>query len=231
MPSTKVVSSPDEAVADIFEGARIMVAGFGSPGVPEALIEALIRKGVGGLTCICGPWYRTEGRVMDASELIASRQVSSLVTAPPVAPGPPSSPGDGADNGSLQIEVMPQGTLAERIRAGGAGIGGFFMATGVGTTFEEGKEKMNIDGVDCIFEGPLKADFALIRAHTADTTGNLSYRMSQRNWNPIMAMAAEVTIAEVDHLVAPGMLDPELVITAGIFVDKILSLGGNTDAS
>ena len=227
MLPNKVASSVEEAVADIPEGARIMVGGFGLPGIPEALVKALMDRGVGNLTCICGPWYGGARRTIGTASLIASGQVTRVVTAPPVAPGPdPVSEDD-----RMHLEIMPQGTLAERIRAGGAGIGGFYIPTGIGTSYEEGKERMTIGGVDCIFEEPIKADYALIRAQSADTMGNLVYRLAQRNWNPIMATAAEVTIAQVDEIVDPGMLDPELVITPGIFVDRIVIAGGDNDSS
>ena len=227
MLPNKVASSVEEATSDISEGSRIMVGGFGFPGTPTALVKALMDKGVGNLTCICGPWYAGARRVVDAAALIASGQVTRVITAPPVAPAPePASEDD-----RMNLEIMPQGTLAERIRAGGAGIGGFYVPTGLGTAYEEGKERMSIDGVECIFEEPIKADYALIRAQAADTMGNLVYRMAQRNWNPIMATAAEVTIVQVDEIVDPGMLDPELVITPGIFVDRIVISGGDNDPS
>ena len=227
MPPNKIVSSPEQAVADIFEGARVMVAGFAAPGTPQALVGAVLQKGVGGLTCICGPWHDPAGgRVLSAAKLIAAGQVSRVITAPPVAPGPEKGSSTGSGDGDMTVEIMPQGSLAERIRAGGAGMGGFFVATGIGTSFEEGKEKMEIDGTEWVLETPLKADFALIRAYMADTMGNLVYRLSQRNWNSIMAMAAEVTIVEVDRIVQPGELDPELVITPGVYVDRIVSSRG-----
>ena len=127
----------------------------------------------------------------------------------------------------MEVEAVPQGTLAERIRAGGAGLGGIYLATGMGTPFEAGKERKLIDGEEYIFEMPLKADYALLRAHKADTLGNLVYRGSQSNWNPIMAMAADVTIVEVDEVVRPGELDPELIITPGIYVNRIVAVGDN----
>jgi 3-oxoacid CoA-transferase A subunit len=126
--------------------------------------------------------------------------------------------------GRLEAEIVPQGTLAERIRAGGAGIGGLLLPTGRGTSFAEGKEKQVINGREYILETGLKADFALLSAHKADTLGNLIYQRSQRNWNPIMAMAADVTIVEVGEIVQPGELDPELVITPGIYVDRIVKV-------
>ena len=122
----------------------------------------------------------------------------------------------------MEIEVVPQGVLAERLRAGGAGLGGVFLPTGVGTRFQEGKEVRPFEGADHVFEPALRADFALLRSHTADTLGNLVYRDTQRNWNPVMAMAATISIAEVDQICERGDLDPELVITPGIFVNRIV---------
>lgn len=227
MLPNKVSASVQDATADIPDGASIMVGGFGFPGTPEALVKALLDRGVGNLTCICGPWYAGARRTTGAAALIASGQVSRVITAPPVAAGPDSA----SEDDRMHLEIMPQGTLAERIRAGGAGIGGFYIPTGLGTSYEEGKERMAIGGVECILEEPIKADYALIRAQAADTMGNLVYRLAQRNWNPIMATAAEITIAQVDEIVAPGDLDPELVVTPGIFVDRIVIAGGDNDPS
>ena len=129
----------------------------------------------------------------------------------------------------MEVELVAQGSLAERVRAGGAGLGAIFLPVIREAMPEEGKEKVTVDGVEYVMETPIKAGFALIRAHKADSLGNLVYRLSQRNWNPLMAMAAEVTIVEVDHVVQLGGLDPELVITPGIFVDRIVEIGAQAD--
>lgn len=225
MSPGKVISSTDEAVADIPDGARIMVAGYAVPGTPQNLVKALLAKGVGGLTCISGPWYGREANLYDAARLIADGRVKRAVTSAPIHPDASSPAIRMWRGGQLEVETVPLGTLAERIRAGGAGLGGIYLATGVGTHFEAGKETKLIDGKEYIFEMPLRADYALLKAHKADTLGNLVYWGSQSNWNPIMAMAADVTIAEVDEIVQPGELDPELIVTPGIYVNKIVAIG------
>ena len=150
-----------------------------------------------------------------------------VITPGPIRVDVHDSAADMWQDGRIEVEIVPQGTLAERIRAGGAGIGGLLLPTGAGIGFAEGKEKQVINGREYILETGLKADFALLRAHKADTLGNLVYLRSQRNWNPVMAMAADVTIVEVDEIVQPGELDPELVITPGIYVDRIVKAQQN----
>ena len=225
MSPGKVISCADEAVADIPDGAVIMVAGYAVPGTPQNLVKALLAKGVGSLTCISGPWYCRDPNLYDAARLIADGRVNKAVTSAPIHPDASNPAIRMWRDGQLEVEAVPQGTLAERIRAGGAGIGGIYLATGMGTPFETGKERKLIDGEEYIFEMPLKADYALLRAHRADTLGNLVYRRSQSNWNPIMAMAADVTIVEVDEVAQTGELDPELIITPGIYVDRIVAVG------
>ena len=226
MPPGKIISSADEAVADVSDGAVIMVAGYAVPGTPQNLVKALLIKGVGGLTCISGPWYGRDPDLYDAARLVANGQVKKVITSAPIHPDAPSPAIPRWQGGQLEVEAVPQGTLAERIRAGGAGLGGVFLSTGMGTPFEVGKERKLINGEEYILEMPLNADYALLRAHKADTLGNLVYRRSQSNWNPIMAMAAGVTIVEVDEVVQPGELDPELIITPSIYVDRIVAVGG-----
>ena len=225
MAHNKVLSSTDEAVADIPAGAAIMVAGYAVPGTPQNLVKALIRKGVGDLTCISGPWYGGDSDLQDVARLVANGQVKKVITTAPMYPDSQDAALQLWRGGRPEMEVVPQGTLAERIRAGGAGLGGLLLPTGRDMNFEEGKEKQMLDGEEYILETPLKADFALLRAHRADTLGNLVYRRSQRNWNPIMAMAAGVSIVEVDEVVQPEELDPETVITPGIYVDRIVVVG------
>ena len=215
-------SSAEEALADIPDGAVIMVAGYGGPGTPYGLVTALLKKAVTRLTYICGPLHGGDPNSYDASRLVASGRVDKLITAAPMPSGKNEDIARLRQEGRLQVELGPQGTLTERIRAGGAGLGGVFLSTGIGTAFEEGKERRVIDGEDCLLETPLRADYALLRARVADTLGNLAYHRSQRNWNPIMAMAADVAIVEVDEVVAPGELDPELVITPGIYVNRLI---------
>ena len=223
MARCQVFSDPYEAVSDVSDGSVLMVAGFGLPGTPDGLVKALIRKGVRRLTCICGPWHASETDAHDVAMLVASGMVERLITAAPTRPSAHIEADRLWRQSGLDVEISAQGTLAERIRAGGAGLGGILLSTGVGTELEDGKEVQVIDGEGYMLEMPLKADFALLRAHIADTLGNLVYRTSQRNWNPIMATAANTTIVEVNEIVEPGGLDPELVVTPGIYVDRIVT--------
>ena len=222
MATPRVFSSAEEAIADIGNGATIMVAGYGAPGTPQNLIKALLHKNLSGLVCISGPWLSGDTKIYDAAALVASGQVKKAITAPPTHPYSDSRAPQMSREGRLEVEFSSQGTLAERIRAGGAGLGGLLLPTLNSSSHDNGKEKQFIDGEEYALETPLKADYALLRAHKADSLGNLIYRLSQRNWNPIMAMAADVTIVEVDHVVQAGELDPELVITPGIYVDRIV---------
>jgi len=212
----KVLDSADEAVARIFDGATIMCGGFGVCGNPENLLLALRRRGTRNLTVISnnagiddfglGPLLKAHQiRKMIASYVGENREFERQFLA-----------------GELDVELVPQGTFSERIRAGGAGIGGFFTQTGCNTVVAEGKETRVIDGRPYVLEMPLKADFALVRAHRGDRLGNLVYRKTARNFNPMMATAAECTIAEVEHLVEPGEIPPDTVHTPGIFVRHIL---------
>ena len=222
MTINKVFLSFQEAVADVHDGATIMFGGFvGKPGSPTNLIIALRDKGVKNLTVVSN---RCGG--MDLDILFEARQVRKAIASDPV-PGSriPLSPIEKQYlAGEVELEVVPQGTMVERMRAGGAGIGGFYTSTGVGTLVAEGKEEKTIDGKEYILELPLKADFAFIRARKADKMGNLTYWRSQRNFNPVMATAAKVTIAEVDEIVEIGELDPECIVTPAIYVDRIVKI-------
>jgi 3-oxoacid CoA-transferase subunit A len=216
----KLVESADAAVADIRDGATVMVGGFGLCGNPENLIAALHRSGVKGLTLISNNCGTTD---LGLGPLLQARQIRKILA---------SYVGENKEferqflSGELEVELVPQGTLAERIRAGGAGIGGFYTRTGVGTQVAEGKESRVIDGKEFILERPLFADFALVHAHTADTHGNLVFRKTARNFNPVMATAARITIAEAEHVVAPGRIDPDLVQTPGIYVKRLVQGAG-----
>jgi 3-oxoacid CoA-transferase subunit A len=212
----KVVASAEEAVAQISDGATIMMGGFGLCGIPENLITALHRRGTRDLTVISNNAGVDDFGI---GVLLRSRQVRKMIA---------TYVGENKEferqflTGELQVELVPQGTFAERIRAGGAGIGGFLTPTGYGTLVAEGKETRTIDDVRYVLEKPLKADFAFVKAWKGDRVGNLVYRKTARNFNPVMATAAKVTIAEVEHLVEPGELDPDHVVTPGIFVRHIL---------
>ncbi|HLL55229.1 MAG TPA: CoA transferase subunit A [Myxococcaceae bacterium] len=212
----KVVASADEAIRDVQDGAVIMSGGFGLCGNPENLIAALHRKGVKGLTLISNNAGTTE---LGLGVLLKSKQVRKMVG---------SYVGENKEferqflSGELEVELNPQGTLAERIRAGGCGIGGFYTPTGVGTKVAEGKETRIIDGREYVLESPLKADFAIVRAWKGDKWGNLVFRKTARNFSPLMCMAAKVTIAEVEHLVEPGELDGDAIHVPSIFVKRVV---------
>jgi len=214
----KIVETLQDAVAGIQDGSTVLIGGFGGAGQPLDLIDALIEQGAKDLTIVNNNAGSGEtglaallktGRVR---KIICSfpRQVDSHVF-------------DGLyRSGKLELELVPQGTLAERVRAGGAGIGGFYTRTGLGTTLAEGREVRTIEGVDYLFELPIKADVALIKARAGDRWGNLTYNKTARNFNPVHATAAKLTVAQVDEVVELGELDPETVVTPGIFVKRIV---------
>ena len=216
MSMNKVFASADEAVADIQDGATIMVGGFGLCGIPESLIRALVKKGVKSLTTISNNvgvdefglglmLYAGQIRAHKGSYVGENKLLEEMVL-----------------TGKIDLELIPQGTFAERIRAGGAGIPAFFTPTGFGTVVAEGKETREFDGRPYVMERALKADFALIKAWKGDKWGNLVYRKTARNFNPMMATAAKVTIAEVEQLVEPGEIDGDLVHTPGVYVKRII---------
>jgi 3-oxoacid CoA-transferase subunit A len=217
----KVFLSPDAAVADIPPGATIMVGGFGLCGIPENSIAALVRRGITGLHTISnnmgidgfGMGLMLEGGMI-ASHTGSYVGENALLEKLAIA-------------GSLKVSLIPQGTLAERIRAGGAGIPAFYTPTGVGTLAAEGKEQRSFEGRAYVLETALKADFALVKAWKGDRQGNLVYRRTARNFNPMMAAAARVTIAEVEQLVEPGELDPDAIVTPGIYVQRIFRCTSN----
>jgi 3-oxoacid CoA-transferase A subunit len=220
----KVYSSFREAVADVRDGATIMFGGFiGKPGAPINLIKALRDQGAKKLTVVGN---RCGGQDIDV--LFEAKQVRKAIAsaAVPMSANPLSPFEKQYLAGEVELEIVPLGTLMERIRAGGGGIGGFYTRTGLGTMIALGKESKIINGIEYILELPLKADFAFIRARKADKIGNLVYWRSQRNFNPVMATAADVTIAEVDEIVEVGELDPEEIITPSIYVDRIVKVPG-----
>ncbi|MBZ5615568.1 MAG: CoA transferase subunit A [Acidobacteriia bacterium] len=211
----KVVASAEEAIQDVFEGATIMVGGFGLCGMPENLIRALTRKGVKNLTTISNN-VGIDGVGMGL--LLANNQIRRHIG---TYVGENKLLEQMVLDGSLRLELVPQGTFSERIRAGGAGIPAFYTPTGVGTVVAEGKEMREFDGRTYIMEHALKADFAFVKAWKGDKWGNLVYRKTARNFNPMMATAAKITIAEVEHLVEAGELDPDLVHTPSVYVKRI----------
>ncbi len=211
----KVFPNADEALFDVKDDQTLMLGGFGLCGIPENAISALVKKGVKGLTCISN-----NAGVDDfgLGLLLQTRQIKKMIS---------SYVGENAEferqllAGELEVELTPQGTLAEKIRAGGAGIPAFFTATGYGTEIGEGKEVREYDGRMYILERALVADFAFVKAWKGDTDGNLIFKATARNFNPLMAMAGKVTVAEVEELVKPGELDPNEIHTPGIFVKRI----------
>jgi 3-oxoacid CoA-transferase subunit A len=211
----KLVANADEAVRDVSDGATLMLGGFGLCGIPELLIAALVRKGVKGLHTISnnmGVDGFGMGLMLEAG-MIASH-IGSYV-------GENKLLEQKVIRGELDLTLVPQGTLAERIRAGGAGIPAFFTPTGLGTPVDEGKEVREFDGKRYVMERWLRADFALVKAWKGDRAGNLIYRKTARNFNPMMATAGKVTIAEVEELVETGTLDPDAIMTPGIYVQRI----------
>ena len=212
----KVVASAADAVALVPDGATIMMGGFGLCGIPENLIAALHARGTRALTVVSNNAGVDDFGI---GLLLRARQVRRMIA---------TYVGENKEferqflTGELEVELVPQGTFAERIRAGGAGIGGFFTPTAFGTLVGEGKETRTIEGRQYILERPLLADFAFVKAWKGDRAGNLVYRRTARNFNPVMATAAKVTIAEVEHLVEAGEIDPDHVVTPGIFVQHIL---------
>jgi 3-oxoacid CoA-transferase subunit A len=218
----KVVKDAAEALgrAGLRDGATVLAGGFGLCGIPENLIAAIEASGVKDLTVVSN-----NAGVDDfgLGRLLATRQIRKMVS---------SYVGENAMferqflDGDLEVEFVPQGTLAERIRAGGAGLGGFYTPTGVGTIVAEGKETRSIGGRDYVLESPIKGDLAIIKAWKGDTMGNLVYRMAARNFNPMMATAAAFTLAEVEEVVAPGTLEPDHVHTPGIYVDALFVAQG-----
>jgi 3-oxoadipate CoA-transferase alpha subunit len=220
----KAMESAAEAVADIFDGAAVMIGGFGTAGMPDQLIDALIARGVGNLTIINNNAGNGETGV---AALIQAGRVRKIICSFPRQSD--SHHFDAAYRaGRIELELVPQGNLAARIEAAGAGLGAIFTPTGYGTRLAEGKEVREIDGTHHVLEYPIRADFALIKAHKGDPWGNLVYRKTARNFGPIMAMAAKTTIAQVSEIVPLGGLDPEVVVTPGIFVQRVVQIAPQT---
>ena len=217
---TNKQASIEQVAGHLKDGMTIMVGGFLAVGSPEKLIQALIDHKIQNLTLIANDTGFPDKGI---GRLVVSRQVGRVI-ASHIGTNPET--GKQMIAGEMAVELVPQGTLAERVRCGGAGLGGVLTPTGVGTVVEEGKQKLSVGGVEYLLETPLRADVALIRAKKADKAGNLVYDKSARNFNPLMAMAADLVIAEVDELVEVGEIDPDEVMTPGVVVDKIVFLGG-----
>ena len=224
---TLVTDDADAAVAGIADGSTILIGGFGMAGMPVILIDALIRQGAGDLTVVNNNAGNGDTGL---AALLAAGRVRKMICSFPRQTD--SYVFDGLYRaGKIELELVPQGNLAERMRAAGAGIGAFYGPTGVGTPLAEGKEQRTIDGRDYLLEYPIKGDVALIGAYVADRMGNLVYRKTARNFGPVMATAAALTIAEVHRVVEIGQIDPEVVVTPGIFVDRVLDLGRDDTAN
>lgn len=221
----KAVASAEAAVAEIQEGASVMIGGFGTAGMPDQLIDALIARGVGDLTIINNNAGNGEAGV---AALIREGRVKKIICSFPRQSD--SHHFDAAYRaGKIELELVAQGNLAARIQAAGAGLGAIFTPTGYGTLLAEGKETREINGAHHVLEYPIHADFALIKAHKGDRWGNLVYRKTARNFGPIMAMAAKTTIAQVGEIVGLGGLDPEVVVTPGIFVQRVVQIASATN--
>jgi len=223
----KTLPSLATAVEDIGNGASVMIGGFGTAGMPDELIDALIARGVGDLTLVNNNAGNAESGV---AALIAAGRVRKIICS-----FPRQSDSHHFDAryraGEIELELVPQGNLAARIHAAGAGLGAIFTPTGYGTMLAEGKETREIDGRQYVLEHPIRADFALIKAHRGDRWGNLVYRKTARNFGPIMAMAARTTIAQVSEIVPLGDIDPETVVTPGIFVQRVVAVPGSLQGS
>ena len=217
----KVFASLDQAVADIPDGAQIMFGGFGGAGFPNNLIQALARRGTKNITAISNNCGTREGEL---GLMFKNNQIRHVIAS---FPGPHASYfQERFAAREVTLELVPQGILCERMRAAAAGLQGFYTTVGVGTEVAEGKEERFLEGQRCILELPIRADYAFIKAQTADELGNLTYRLAARNFNPIMAMAAKTTIAEVEEIVPIGSIDPEHVMTPAIFVHRIVQAKG-----
>ncbi|AGK51616.1 3-oxoadipate CoA-transferase subunit A [Burkholderia thailandensis MSMB121] len=216
----KIFDSLQSAVADVHDGATIMIGGFGTAGMPAELIDALIAQGARDLTIVNNNAGNGETGL---AALLKAKRVRRIICSFPRQAD--SQVFDALYRaGEIELELVPQGNLAERIRAAGAGIGGFFSPTGHGTKLAEGKETRVIDGKHYVFETPIHADFALVKAHQGDRWGNLVYRKTARNFGPVMAMAAKTSIVQVSEVVPLGALNPEHIVTPGIFVQRIVEV-------
>lgn len=216
----KIVDSVHEALKDVRDGATVMIGGFGTAGLPNELVDALIEQGARELTIVNNNAGNGDTGL---AALLARKRVRKIICS-----FPRQADSHHFDalyrSGEIELELVPQGNLAERIRAAGAGIGGFFTPTGYGTELAKGKETRLIDGKHYVLESPIHADFALIKAERGDRWGNLTYRMTARNFGPVMAMAAKTTVATVHEIVELGALDPEAVVTPGLFVQRVVKV-------
>ena len=215
------VTTREQALSAVADGMTVMIGGFLAVGTPIGLVDGLIAKGCRDLTLVCNDTATPE---LGVGKLVVNRQLKKAIV---THIGTNPETGRQMLAGELEVELTPQGTLAERIRAGGSGLGGILTPTGVGTVVETGKEKLTLGGKEYLLELPLRADVALLRAWKADKAGNLVFRRSARNFNPVMALAADTVIAEVDNLVETGEIDPDEVVIPGIVVDYLVPVSGS----
>jgi 3-oxoadipate CoA-transferase alpha subunit len=220
----KIIPSVAEALRDIRDGSIILVSGFGGAGLPIFLLDALVEQGAKDLTIVSN---NAGNSGIGIAKLIGAGRVKKMVCSFPRQPESGAFD-DLYRDGKIELELVPQGTLAERIRAGGAGIGGFYTPTGFGTELAVGKDTRVIDGVNQVFEKAIKADYALVKADKGDRWGNLTYHGTGRNFGPVMATAAACTIAQVNKVVELGTLHPEAIVTPGIFVKRVVLVGGTS---
>lgn len=213
------ITQMEEVTKYMVDGMTVMVGGFLGVGTPNRLVQAMLAKQVKNITLICNDTAFPDKGV---GQLVVNKQVKKAIVSH-IGTNPET--GKQMISGELEVELVPQGTLAERVRAGGAGLGGVLTPTGIGTVVEEGKEKVQVDGKEYLLEKPLRANVALISAKKADKSGNLVFYRTSRNFNPVMAMAADLVIAEVENIVEVGELDPDEIMTPGILVDKIVCTG------
>ena len=220
MMFSKLYDTAAAAVADVSDGATVLIGGAVRSSEPTALLDALHSHGAAGLTIVCdfAGWDGSDTIL----KLAAAGRIARIVSPNPYDGATGGKLPEAWDSGSVAVETIPQGTLAERLRAAGAGIGGVFVPVGLDTRFADERETRTINGVPCVLESPLRADFALVRAASADTLGNLTYQGPQRGWNAVMATAARITIAQADTVGEPGAIDPEHVITPGIYVNRVV---------
>jgi 3-oxoadipate CoA-transferase alpha subunit len=223
----KIINSPKEAVADIFDGATVMISGFGEAGSPIELIHALIDNGSKNLTVVSN---NTGSGNVGLAALIENKQVQKIICSFPRTAISVVFP-EMYRRGEIELELVPQGTLAERIRAAGAGIPGFYTPTSVNTPLAEGKETKVFNGITYVLEYALNADFSLVKCHAADKYGNLIFNKTARNFGPIMCMAAKTSIVQAKKILEVGQIDPENVITPGIFVKKVVEVSNPADES
>lgn len=210
------ITTVEQAMQNIEDGMTLMIAGFLAVGTPEVLVDALVVQGTKQLTVIANDTAFPDKGI---GKLVVDGRLKKVIVSH-IGTNPET--GRQMNTGKIEVELVPQGTLAERVRAGGAGLGGILTPTGIGTMVAEGKEVITVDGKRFLLEKPLRADVALIKAYQADTAGNLVFRRSARNFNPLMAMAAKVVIVEAENIVEAGQIDPDQVMTPGIFVDWIV---------